>query len=59
MQNQLTLCTMDSQPICHGQEFVELVRANAMLPAVAYARKHLAPFATTHLPELQQVDPYH
>eukprot|EP00897_Mesotaenium_endlicherianum_P005360 jgi/Mesen1/4852/ME000244S04028 len=37
-----------------AQEFIELVRAEKMLEAVAYARRHLAPWSGTHMKELQQ-----
>ncbi|PRW44610.1 macrophage erythroblast attacher [Chlorella sorokiniana] len=36
------------------QEFVELVRAGQQLEAIAYARRHLAPWASQYLPELQR-----
>ncbi|EFN55158.1 hypothetical protein CHLNCDRAFT_57944 [Chlorella variabilis] len=36
------------------QEFVELVRAGQQLEAIAYARRHLAPWAPQHMPELQR-----
>jgi hypothetical protein len=36
------------------QEFVELVRAGQQLEAVAYARRHLAPWAPQHMAELQR-----
>ena len=39
---------------CRLQEFVELVRAERMLDAIAYARRHLAPWAATHLAQLQR-----
>eukprot|EP00004_Rigifila_ramosa_P027757 TRINITY_DN9155_c0_g1_i1.p2 TRINITY_DN9155_c0_g1~~TRINITY_DN9155_c0_g1_i1.p2 ORF type:complete len:379 (+),score=116.93 TRINITY_DN9155_c0_g1_i1:79-1215(+) len=35
------------------QEFVELIRRNALGEAVAYARKHLSPLAGAHLSEVQ------
>ena len=44
-------------PLCatpHLQEFVELVRAGQQLEAIAYARRHLAPWAPQYLPELQR-----
>jgi len=37
------------------QEFVELVRKEALHEAIAYARKHLAPIALTHLKLIQRV----
>ncbi|KQK07354.1 hypothetical protein BRADI_2g34760v3 [Brachypodium distachyon] len=37
------------------QEFVELVRAKNSLQAIAYGRKYLAPWASTHMKELQRV----
>ncbi|KAH7839846.1 hypothetical protein Vadar_009576 [Vaccinium darrowii] len=37
------------------QEFIELVRAENNLRAIAYARKHLAPWGATHMKELQRV----
>lgn len=36
------------------QEFIELVRLNESLKAIAYARKFLAPWAATHMKELQR-----
>ena len=36
------------------QEFIELVRAERMQEAIAYARQHLTPWASTYLPELQR-----
>ncbi|PSC75906.1 macrophage erythroblast attacher [Micractinium conductrix] len=36
------------------QEFVELVRSGQQLEAIAYARRHLAPWAVQYLPELQR-----
>ncbi|GBF92095.1 hypothetical protein Rsub_04442 [Raphidocelis subcapitata] len=36
------------------QEFVELLRQERRLDAVAYARRHLAPWAGQHMPELQR-----
>ncbi|WIA28882.1 hypothetical protein OEZ86_011406 [Tetradesmus obliquus] len=36
------------------QEFLQLVRQEQRLPAVAYARQHLAPWASQHMPELQR-----
>lgn len=36
------------------QEFVELVRAGQQLEAIAYARRHLAPWAGQHMQELQR-----
>ncbi|KAL4858795.1 hypothetical protein ACK3TF_001186 [Chlorella vulgaris] len=36
------------------QEFVELIRAGQQLEAIAYARRHLAPWAPQYMPELQQ-----
>ena len=41
-------------PIVCLQEFVELVRAGQQLEAIAYARRHLAPWAPQHMPELQR-----
>lgn len=38
-----------------AQEFVELVRSGQQLEAIAYARRHLAPWAVQYLPELQVV----
>jgi len=35
------------------QEFIELVRANSVLEAINYSRKHLAPFADTNMKEIQ------
>ncbi|XP_055800506.1 protein MAEA homolog [Solanum dulcamara] len=37
------------------QEFIELVRAESMMRAIAYARKYLAPWGSTHMKELQRV----
>ncbi|KAI4384015.1 hypothetical protein MLD38_009787 [Melastoma candidum] len=37
------------------QEFVELVRAENNMRAIAYARKYLAPWGATHMKELQRV----
>ncbi|KAE9589259.1 putative transcription factor interactor and regulator LisH family [Lupinus albus] len=37
------------------QEFIELVRAENSLGAIAYARKYLAPWGATHMKELQRV----
>ncbi|KAK7358004.1 hypothetical protein VNO80_17303 [Phaseolus coccineus] len=37
------------------QEFIELVRAENNLRAITYARKYLAPWAATHMKELQRV----
>jgi macrophage erythroblast attacher len=37
------------------QEFVELVKAKNFLQAIAYARKYLAPWGSTHMKELQRV----
>ncbi|KAI6669095.1 hypothetical protein NL676_003980 [Syzygium grande] len=37
------------------QEFVELVRAENSMRAIAYARKYLAPWGSTHMKELQRV----
>lgn len=37
------------------QEFIELVRADSNIPAITYARKHLAPWGATHMKELQKV----
>ncbi|XP_011018776.1 PREDICTED: macrophage erythroblast attacher [Populus euphratica] len=37
------------------QEYVELVRAEDHLRAITYARKYLAPWATTHMKEMQRV----
>lgn len=37
------------------QEFIELVRAENMMRAITYARKYLAPWASTHMKELQRV----
>ncbi|GBG67735.1 hypothetical protein CBR_g863 [Chara braunii] len=36
------------------QEFIELVRAERMMEAIVYARKHLAPWGSTNMKELQQ-----
>lgn len=36
------------------QEFVELVRCGQQLEAIAYARRHLAPWAGQYMPELQR-----
>lgn len=36
------------------QEFIELVRLDESLKAIAYARKFLAPWAATHMKELQR-----
>eukprot|EP00249_Psilotum_nudum_P007998 c20969_g1_i1 orf=314-1543(+) len=36
------------------QEFIELVRAEHMMEAIAYARKYLAPWGSTNMKELQQ-----
>ncbi|OAY38735.1 protein MAEA homolog [Manihot esculenta] len=37
------------------QEFIELVRAENNMRAIAYARKYLAPWGATHMKELQRV----
>ncbi|KAJ4978678.1 hypothetical protein NE237_009458 [Protea cynaroides] len=37
------------------QEFIELVRADNNLQAIAYAQKYLASWGTTHMKELQRV----
>ncbi|KAK4769285.1 hypothetical protein SAY86_027435 [Trapa natans] len=37
------------------QEFIELVRAESYMQAIAYAHKFLAPWGATHMKELQQV----
>ncbi|WCJ19436.1 E3 ubiquitin-protein transferase MAEA [Euphorbia peplus] len=37
------------------QEFIELVRAENSIRAIAYSRKYLAPWAATHLKEFQRV----
>lgn len=37
------------------QEFIELVRADNSMRAIAYARKYLAPWGATHMNELQRV----
>ncbi|KAJ6901988.1 macrophage erythroblast attacher [Populus alba x Populus x berolinensis] len=37
------------------QEYVELVRAEDHLRAITYARKYLAPWAATHMKEMQRV----
>ncbi|ERN13428.1 macrophage erythroblast attacher isoform X2 [Amborella trichopoda] len=37
------------------QEFIELVRAKNSMQALAYVRKYLAPWGSTHLKELQHV----
>ena len=36
------------------QEFIELCRQRKVTEAIIYSRKNLAPWATTHLTELQQ-----
>lgn len=36
------------------QEFIELVRAERMMDAIMYARKHLAAWGSTNMKELQQ-----
>ncbi|OAE26085.1 hypothetical protein AXG93_1480s1090 [Marchantia polymorpha subsp. ruderalis] len=36
------------------QEFIELVRSEKMMEAIMYARKHLAPWGSTNMKELQQ-----
>lgn len=36
------------------QEFIELVRAERMMDAIMYARKHLAVWGSTNMKELQQ-----
>jgi macrophage erythroblast attacher len=38
----------------YAQEFVELVRQERMLEAIAYSRKHLAPWAGQYQAELQR-----
>ncbi|KAK9806928.1 hypothetical protein WJX72_007757 [[Myrmecia] bisecta] len=38
----------------HIQEFIELVRQERMSDAIRYAREHLAPWASSHLAELQR-----
>jgi hypothetical protein len=37
------------------QEFIEFVRADNNLRAITYAKKYLAPWAATHMKELQRV----
>ncbi|KDP46128.1 hypothetical protein JCGZ_06639 [Jatropha curcas] len=37
------------------QEFIELVRSENNMRAIAYARKYLAPWGATHMKELQRV----
>jgi macrophage erythroblast attacher len=37
------------------QEFIEMVKANDYLRAIAYARKYLAPWGGTYTKELQHV----
>lgn len=37
------------------QEFIELVRSENNVRAIAYARKYLAPWGATHMKELQRV----
>ncbi|KAG9138858.1 hypothetical protein Leryth_007475 [Lithospermum erythrorhizon] len=37
------------------QEFIELVRADSNMQAIAYARKYLAPWGATEMKELQKV----
>ncbi|WVZ96583.1 hypothetical protein U9M48_042200 [Paspalum notatum var. saurae] len=37
------------------QEFVEFVKAKNFIQAIAYARKHLAPWGSIHMKELQRV----
>ncbi|CAN0899123.1 Protein MAEA homolog [Linum grandiflorum] len=37
------------------QEFIELVRADNHMRAIAYARKYLSPWGATHMKELQRV----
>ncbi|KAK4758036.1 hypothetical protein SAY87_019337 [Trapa incisa] len=37
------------------QEFIELVRSESNMQAIAYARKYLAPWGATHMKELQRV----
>ncbi|KAL5066686.1 hypothetical protein RYX36_017573 [Vicia faba] len=37
------------------QEFIEMVRAENNLRAIAYAKKYLAPWGATHMKELQRV----
>lgn len=37
------------------QEFIELVRSENNVRAVMYARKYLAPWASTYMKELQKV----
>lgn len=37
------------------QEFIEMVKANDYLRAIAYARKYLAPWGPTYTKELQRV----
>ena len=36
------------------QEYIELVRTGQQLPAIAYFRKHLVPFAQTHGEEIEK-----
>lgn len=38
----------------HVQVFIELVRKDSMFDAIAYARRHLAPWANQYLPEFQK-----
>lgn len=38
----------------HVQQFIELVRAERRLEAIAYARRHLAPWASLYMAELQR-----
>ncbi len=38
----------------HGQEFVELVRQERMLEAIAYSRQHLSPWSDLYQADLQR-----
>ena len=38
----------------HGQEFVELVRQEQMLDAIAYSREHLSPWSDLYQADLQR-----
>lgn len=38
----------------HGQEFVELVRQERMLDAIAYSRQHLSPWSDLYQADLQR-----
>lgn len=53
----LLLCCLQSKLefLLRLQEFVEFVKVKNFIQAIAYARKHLAPWGSVHMKELQRV----